>query len=308
MSFSAPEAKHNQDSRRNIQSILENPVFIVGSPRSGTTWVQRMLLSHENICGGQESAFFCCFGPLLASFMSLDPMNQAARRVGMPCYWSREDIVETILELWYRTFQPVVELKVSATLMLEKTPEHALFIPQILELLPKSRFIHVIRDSRSVVASLLAANRQPWGSFWAPSRARDAANVWYSRVNAAREAAQSMGFPYLEVHYEDLRKNTSEALPRIFDFLSVNYSEAMVSRIVDEQDFDRQRQIGGTPLAAIGDPNWKKQAEPPGFFRSGKIESWKHELSFAQKLVVWKQTRKLMRKCGYGLSGRLRPL
>src|SRR5687768_17973655 len=41
------------------------PVFVIGSPRSGTTWVQRLLVAHPAVCGGQESHFFAAFGPPL---------------------------------------------------------------------------------------------------------------------------------------------------------------------------------------------------------------------------------------------------
>lgn len=42
----------------------ENIVFIVGSPRSGTTWLQRLLATHPQIKTGQESRIFEYVGAL----------------------------------------------------------------------------------------------------------------------------------------------------------------------------------------------------------------------------------------------------
>ncbi len=40
-----------------------------------------------------------------------------------------------------------------------------MLLPEILQLLPDAKVIHIVRDSRAVVASLLAAS-QGWGSEW----------------------------------------------------------------------------------------------------------------------------------------------
>ena len=45
-------------STNHVREIIEAPVFIIGCQRSGTTWLQRLLISHPSLCGGQESHFF----------------------------------------------------------------------------------------------------------------------------------------------------------------------------------------------------------------------------------------------------------
>ena len=65
--------------------LLLRPLFIVGAPRSGTTWVQRLLLSHPAIRGGQESNFFCAFGPVLQMYRFGETPGRLA---GLPNYWT----------------------------------------------------------------------------------------------------------------------------------------------------------------------------------------------------------------------------
>jgi len=53
----------------------------------------------------------------------------------------------------------------------------------------------MIRDSRSVVASLLAARRDGWGRAWVPASARWCAVRWHLYVTAARVAGVTGRIP-----------------------------------------------------------------------------------------------------------------
>lgn len=288
---------------RNIDAILESPVFIIGAPRSGTTWVQRLLLSHPAICGGQESFFFEFFGPIANHFRSEEQRTERTRQVGLVCYWDFETLRYEILRLWKQTFRAIVEGKPSASLLIEKTPQHAMQLDNIVEFIPKARFIHVIRDSRAVVTSLLAARRDGWGSHWAPRSARDAAILWYSLVAKARGCSHRLKKnSYIEVHYEDLKQDAVSEVERLLGFLGLDAPPKLVAEIVAEQDFERQKLLGGTPLAGRGTAT---RSEPQGFIRQGEVDGWRRELSVVQQAIVWRFTRRLMRDVGYTWRGRL---
>jgi hypothetical protein len=71
-------------------------VFLVGCPRSGTTWVQRLLACHPGIATGQESNLFEMYiGPQLRSCL-----DQAMQR---PAGTGKRKLVQEI----YRTIEPV---------------------------------------------------------------------------------------------------------------------------------------------------------------------------------------------------------
>ena len=187
----------------------------------------------------------------------------------------------------------------TARLLVEKTPDHVKHMDAILEILPKARFIHIIRDSRSVVSSLLAASRSEWGK-WAPSTAREASILWYLSIKKAKEfSSQLLPSQYFEVHYENLKTDTFDQLQNIFRFLNVETDDRLIEAIIDEQRFDKQAATGGSALAganAVSD-----QKEPEGFFRKGKLESWKEDLTIYEKAIVWRYTHKLMKECGYSI-------
>ena len=276
-------------------SIVAQPVFLVGVPRSGTSWVQKVLLEHSNICGGQETHFFLSFGHVIKRFFKT---QNSHRKAGLYWYWEEEELCEEILKLWTKTIETTIRKKPGSSLLLEKTPDHLFFIEEIKTVLPEARFIHVVRDSRSVVSSLLAASRSEWGKWWAPSNPKDAANYWNTRILSAKQSKEKLSNnEILEIFYEDLLINPDVTFKKVFDFINVSISDDELRASISQHSLDRSR-AGNNMQNRFHLP-----PEPAGFIRQGSSSGWRSELSLREKLIVWKQTRKLMYEHGYTWKG-----
>jgi len=105
----------HQPLNKSEVNILLAPVMIVGAPRSGTTWLQKLLLENVAICGGQESQFCNVFNNAFLSAMN----EKDSRKVGLSAYWEVEDFKWQMRELWARTFLPMLNNKPEATVLLE---------------------------------------------------------------------------------------------------------------------------------------------------------------------------------------------
>ena len=194
-------------------------VFVVGSPRSGTTFLAGAIGSLPELVDLGEVPPVKAAVPELAA---LPPENAAAR-------------LRRILALSRR-----VGL-VGAVRPVEQTPEMAFAVRAVPLAYPEARIIHIVRDGRDVVCSLL---EKPWlrreqvqtddagvrygayARFWVePDRrdefehasdARRAAWVWRSYVAAARTAENA-----LEVRYEDMVTDPERVAAAIGDYLDV---------------------------------------------------------------------------------------
>ena len=278
-------------------TVHRKVVFVVGAPRSGTTWLQRLLLEEPACCGGQESHFFATFGRVLRDF---DHKAGLPRPHGLAGYWTREDLMQEIRTLWDRTIGPLRDRHPAARWLVEKTPDHALWMDTIAEIVPDARFIHIVRDSRAVVASLLRASRQPWGRGWAPSSADAAADGWLAHVRAAEAFGVAAGSGrFLRVRYEDLLADTPAELRRAFDFLELPVADARVAEFADRQRFDRQATEGGSAFESTGALGPTTPPEPEGFFGRGTADGWRQELSPLAGWRVWRRTAAVMRDLGY---------
>lgn len=284
-----------------------NLLFVVGAPRSGTTWVQRLLAAHPRIHTGQESKLFRSYlSPQLKAWRwevarERDQASATGRGgTGLSCYFEEEHFLKVLRDYTRRLLDPMVGNLAPGEWFLEKTPAHALCLEDIRLLLPDARVIHVLRDGRDVVASLLAASRS-WGAGWAPRATRDAATTWVRHVRAVRQAASQ--FPpthFCELTYEQLAADTAGMLRRLAAFLSLEWSDEEIAAAVRANAAEELRQGRGTAIPRGGrfaDAEGVK--DPPDFIRRAAPGGWRQDLSPFQKLVVRRIAGQLLRELGY---------
>lgn len=279
-------------------------VFLVGAPRSGTTHLQRLLASLRGVETAQESHVFEYIAPMVRLWNAhlAGATSDARGGVGLPCYLEEQEFVAAVRRLFWEFLEPTLDTLPGGCLFLEKTPLHALHVDVIDLLLPKARIIHIIRDPRDVVASLLASARS-WGHSWAPAEAGLAARLWSRHVRAARRAGGALdGRRYTEVRYERLLHNAVPELLRLGTFLGCTWSVEELNGAVERNRIDYARDNAPTPIprrGAAAKRSGKVVNEPNGFMRKGMSGSWKTDLSLLEKAKVWRATRKMMKELGY---------
>lgn len=211
------------------------PVFIVGSPRSGTTLVYHTLLSSTKFVIYQaESDIFNRIAPAFGDLRSVANRRKLAdawlqsdyfRRTGLNAESVRADILcrcrnpgdllKTVMDRMAET-QGVVRWA-------DNTPAHVLYLSAIKACIPDALFIHVIRDGRDVAMSM---NQMGWGWGggyripWDHSHGLlISALHWQWLVRRGREQGKEMGSDYCEIHYEDLLQRPKETIATISSFI-----------------------------------------------------------------------------------------
>ena len=267
-----------------VTDILESPLFVIGPGRGGTTHLQQLLLADPRFCGGQESHFFEAFASVLDQF---DRKLSAERTHGLGCYWRREDLVGQLREFWRLTFTECVIQKPGAGLLVEKTPSHSRYISVIDQVLPKARFLHIVRDSRAVAASLMAAYRAGWGKSWAAGTARGAADQWNRSIATALEGSRRLSNNrYLRIKYEDLLKDQASTMNAVYRWLGQEPAAP-----------ESGPELGGMWFG--GELLNSKPDEPHGFVRRRGVLGWRKELRWWEQQLVWWMTRRQMTILGY---------
>jgi hypothetical protein len=150
---------------------------------------------------------------------------------GLPSAMTQREFELAIGRVVESIYTALLAAKPSATLVLEKDPNYSLCVPNILRTVPHGRFIHLIRDGRDVVHSMMRV-AQTWARVWAPSSVADAALRWKRCVVGARTARCASG--YLEVLYEDLvGDGGGDVLGEMFAFCRVKASDELVTTLYD---------------------------------------------------------------------------
>ena len=102
----------------------------------------------------------------------------------------------------------------------DKTPNYCRHLGTIEQILPESRFIHIIRDGRDASLSVRGLHFAPGSDM------ETLASHWVQTVNAARHQARRCSH-YLEVRYEDLVLDTTTVLRKVCAFIELGYDSSM---------------------------------------------------------------------------------
>lgn len=279
-------------------------VILVGAPRSGTTWLQRMLGAHPAIATAQETDFwdgYICPWVALWERQLSNPHNP--RNKGLPAVLTTEEFHTLVREVASSVYMKIASLKPTAAIVLDKNPTYALHTAMISGMLPASRFIHIIRDGRDVASSLVAA-KQSWGGAWAPSSIEQAAYRWSYHVNSVR-SAELPPHRYLEVRYEGLLADTSTELRRCLEFCGVPATESLCDDLAENFRFDRLT----AAASAVADPLlWSGEVmarsatmpkEPAGFYREGQHGGWRREWGPSERWSFDRMAGQLLVTLGY---------
>ena len=175
--------------------------------------------------------------------------------------------------------------RVDASVLGDKNPGYSLFVPELREVFPSARFIHVVRNPRDNVHSF---SRVPFD-------ANDTATLayrWNHYNKAILRASRCFPASFLRVRYEDLVESPEAELGRLCRFLGVQFvPEMLVGRLA-------------TPA-----PSWHPHRNKP------VLESlagfWRHEMSPKDVELVDRICGPLARELGYEIDRpkvRIRPL
>ncbi len=242
------------------------PIFIVGAPRSGTTLLRQMLSRHPRIAICGETHFLTTvydertrrvFGDLRqeANRRRLIDAYLATRRAQRGIRMDFSQLRESLVregDSWQSLFAAILRAYAESQGKQrwgEKTPQHARFTEVLFEWYPDAVLLHLVRDPRDVVASLL---RRPAASNSVVLNAR----AWL-RLNLA--ARRSQGRPgYLEVRYEALAAEPEEQLRKICRFAGEEFSPSVLSPEQREVERSSAMDRFRTPLSTDRLGTWRQ--------------------------------------------------
>lgn len=268
-------------------------LFIIGSPRSGTTWLQIMLDAHPQVCTTVELTLFSKYtAPWIEAWnKERTKYKDSELSQGLPFVWTEEEFYGFLKEFIQRVYAKVIEQDPRATHILDKHPGYSPFVHDIDRLLPNSRFLHLIRDGRDVAVSMMAA-REKMG--FGAGTVESSAAAWKQTVLQAKRAGRFTG-RYHEVFYEDLIADGFATMKNVFQFCGLDISDADLTRIVEEHRFERMK-----AKRQHSDERFKT---PEAHYRKGRAGTWAEDLSAKQKYLFHRVAGDLLVELGFADHG-----
>src|SRR6266699_551357 len=234
---------------------VNKPIFIVGSPRSGTSILSWCVGQHPNILVQEESSWI---GPFAVNVAIGHEIGSARgehsqlsaldiRRDDFMAHFGKS-INDLILshrrqfEMNLRStalrdssqvhegFQIARSQSDSKSRWVDGTPEYSLYICGLRKIFPGALFIHIVRDVDSVVRSILNFDRLGEGSLVANEQ--EAYNYWLRTVSSCLLAERAYGpCVILRLGYSEFVDTPEAALRSLFNFLSEAFAAECLTPI-----------------------------------------------------------------------------
>ena len=304
---------------------LQHPPMpiVVGVGRSGTTLLRMMLDAHPDLAMTHETGFIplthTLSSPLHRGFYSrlrtavqghgwADSLREEfLRLLTTQPNWSdfhipREQLRQSVTQLepfnvtdGLRIFFRLYATRFGKPRWGDKTPYYCLHLGAIQQILPETRFIHIIRDGRDASLSVR-------GLHFAPSRDMDAlASHWVRTINATRLQARRCSH-YLEVRYEDLVLDTTTVLQKVCAFADLSYDASMEQyyksasvRISElEPTRDRHGNVLVTRETRQETNRWSTQPPQPA-----RVARWKSDMTHDEHLTFKRIAGAMLEDLGY---------
>lgn len=140
----------------------------------------------------------------------------------------------------------------------DKTPGYITIIPQLAQIFPGARFIHLLRDGRDVAKSFQATG---WFGPWL----HDSTAEWTKALDYQERWGRSyLAAQMLQVRYEELVRQPEETVGRICGFLDETFEPQMLSwqhhvnRLVPERESGIHKKLTRQPNVADAE-RWRRE-------------------------------------------------
>jgi hypothetical protein len=274
------------------------PVFVLGSPRSGTTLLYHMILSAGNFAVYRtESNVFNLLVPRFGD-LNVRRNRQALMKVWLgsklfTCSGlEAREIEAKVLEEcrsggdFLRIVMEAVARKQGVERWADCTPDHLLYLSTIKREIPEALVVHILRDGRDVALSL---DKQRWIRPFPWDRGKSvlvAGLYWQWIVNKGRKDGCALGADYKEIHFEDLIQSPRAVLARLGQFIQ------------HDLDYDRILKVG---IGSVSDPNtsFEQESGNSGFNPVGR---WRNHFASGQLAVFESMAGRTLEELGYELA------
>ena len=147
---------------------------------------------------------------------------------------TKKQLIPIIAEFLHNCFQASLAQS-NKDVFVEDNTWSLLYATDLLSLVPGGKILHIIRDPRDVVSSLMQQR-------WAPSDI-DQILVWYKCImNVWKEQKSNLKKnQFLEIRLEDITSNTVDTIKNACTFLGLDYEEAMTQLDVSKSNSGRYK-------------------------------------------------------------------
>jgi hypothetical protein len=220
-----------------VPALCPDPIFIIGAPRSGTSILAWSLAQHTELYTENESDIFF--------YLLKDGQLERAFEIAISRpdgSWLANHQIDLVQFLAYLGLglNALFTATSSGLRWVDQTPANTIVVDRLAEMFPGARFLHLLRDGRRVVHSMINFHRTfgdpetaermkqagrlpPWAVDF-----RDACHTWERLTRLASNFCRQHSERAFTVRNERLITDPDDAMNEVLEFLGVAREAAPV--------------------------------------------------------------------------------
>lgn len=213
-------------------------IFVVGSPRSGTSALAWALAQHPELATGPEMDFPYWLSLLIEAdepeenskldkLGAIERVFQDSKRREDGWLAKNEVSRAEFMAALGRGLDGLITERFGGKRWIDSTPAVAIACNKVGQLFPNAQFVHILRDGRATVSSMI-------NSGFDVRVAKDfdfACKTWALYAKSAHEYSLAEPERCIEVRHEDMVADPAGAMNRVLPFLGSEPHEAVVERL-----------------------------------------------------------------------------
>ncbi len=247
-----------------------DPIFIVGTPRSGTTLLRLIIDSHLDVAITPESSFlfrkiglWSSLYPDLSNKQSIQHFINDLRRLPQVKNWLPEQCTADELVKYFPDMDSLAEtlnaiysyyaLLKGKKRWGDKTPKNLHAVRQILALFPRAKILIMVRDCRDVAMSLNKAEFSKVSYI-------SAAHRWQHDADITQQLIHEYNDRIYLLKYEGLLESPDTSIKSVLYFFNLANDSKIMQRYLEHQDdvVHTKSTLYRKPLSEVNVYRWKK--------------------------------------------------
>ena len=223
---------YNADFFRNVPQASnksEQPVFVIGMPRSGTTLTEQILASHPVVYGAGELTIL---NDITRSLKTGDGTS-----IHYPSELSRIDN-EAIDLAAIRYLDYISNMSPDSARIIDKMPDNFIHLGLISKAFPNARIIHCTRNPLDLCLSIYFQDFS--GTSACTTNLAAIARHYMAYQKYIKYIKQATSLNMIDVAYEDLVSNQKKTSKAMIDFLGLEWDDACLK-------FHKNKRFVATP-------------------------------------------------------------
>ena len=270
----------------------ENVIWILGTARTGSTWLASMMEELEGHTVWREPYVGDLFGRFYYNWLGEKHFETKHFILGRR---SRESWLKSVRSFILNEASVRFPRVADEGYLVIREPNGSIGAPLLMEALPESRMIFLVRDPRDVMASAVdAAKKGSWlykrkieegagrvkdFDMQTDDLVESTATKYLQNVGNSKEAYEAHKGPKVMVKYEDLRADTLGTMKHLYSELGIQVDEEELERAVEKHAWENISE------EKKGEGKFHRKATPGG---------WREDLTEEQAKTVERITAPLL--------------